>query len=382
MPGLSRRGFGKLAVGCAGGLMVADAEGKGRASPGAKPAYAARERGPRANWHVMPEDLEDKVIDIHSHIGVSLKAYAALEFPYSQTVEDLLYRQKANGVDVNVVFPQTGDLAYDLPTLLQKGDVIPAVRPLSPSPYEKENAMVMADVFQFHPEDKGRFLTFVSVDPGRFVKEQLRGLRELEKRFPIYGIKINPVICQSKITELLDRGKPFLDFVRERNIPFLLHTTSDTRETYSRFPLAMRVIEKNEDIRFCLAHCIGFHREFLSVADQLPNVWVDTAALKIQVQCVYEDNPIMASRNERVKADYSDYRQVFLTLMQMFPDTMIWGSDSPAYSYIVVRKQAEGVFQEFKLRATFEDEKRALDFLPGELKLKASNRNSRKYLFG
>ena len=32
--------------------------------------------------HLSPEKLQAKVIDIHSHLGFSLKLYARLEFPY------------------------------------------------------------------------------------------------------------------------------------------------------------------------------------------------------------------------------------------------------------------------------------------------------------
>ena len=60
-----------------------------------------------------PEDLAGKVIDIHSHAGVSLKAYMRTEFPYCQSFEDLYYRQIACGVDANVVFPFSEDLYFD-----------------------------------------------------------------------------------------------------------------------------------------------------------------------------------------------------------------------------------------------------------------------------
>ena len=56
---------------------------------------------------VASGDLAGKIIDIHSHVGVSLKAYAAEEYPYAQSLEGLYYRQLSGPVDVNVVFPFT-----------------------------------------------------------------------------------------------------------------------------------------------------------------------------------------------------------------------------------------------------------------------------------
>lgn len=55
-----------------------------------------------------------KIIDIHSHVGVSIKAYASMEYPYAATLEGIYYRQKAAGIDVNVVFPYTADLFLSL----------------------------------------------------------------------------------------------------------------------------------------------------------------------------------------------------------------------------------------------------------------------------
>jgi hypothetical protein len=70
------------------------------------------------------------------------------------------------------------------------------------------------------------------------------------------------------------------------------------------------------------------------------------------------------------------------TLMDRFPDTIIWGSDTPAYSYITRRKQAEGVFVDFRLKASYFDEIEALKSLPPALMRRASNLNSLEFLFG
>ncbi len=34
-------------------------------------------------------DLVGKIIDVHAHTGVSLRAYATLSYPYAQSLEDL-----------------------------------------------------------------------------------------------------------------------------------------------------------------------------------------------------------------------------------------------------------------------------------------------------
>ena len=96
---------------------------------------------------ITTKDLKNRLIDIHSHAGVSLKAYAAREYPYAASVEDLAYRQKACGIDVNVVFPLTPDLFFD-PRKLAQGRNVPARRPLYPSPYAVENELLLQEILR------------------------------------------------------------------------------------------------------------------------------------------------------------------------------------------------------------------------------------------
>jgi predicted TIM-barrel fold metal-dependent hydrolase len=331
--------------------------------------------------HIWPEDLVGKTIDIHSHVGIQIREAAHISFPYCASIEDLYYRQRANGVDVSVVFPIGPELFFDIPAFVETGRLVPAEKPISKAPYERENRLMLTDVFKFCPEHQDRFLPFISVDPGRKVQEQLEVLRELEDEFPIYGAKIAPVACQSRVTELLGEGEAFLEFFAERNWPVLFHVAVSRGEEFSQAADTFEVIECHPELRYCLAHCIGLHRDFLERADALPNVWVDTSALKIQVQLAYEDSPLMALPPERFDCDCSDYIQVMRTLVERFPTTIIWGSDAPYHSYITRRLQAEGVYAEFRLKGTYEQEKAALDAL-SPAQREQNNRNALRFLFG
>lgn len=331
--------------------------------------------------HLTIEQLKNKTIDSHCHIGLSLKAYSCLEYPYAQTIEGLYFRQKATGVDISIVFPASASLFFD-PSLFKAGTMHPAPTPLSEAPYAVENQMLMMEIFEFNPYPKERFIPFASVDPGRMVKEQISLLCKLEHQYPIYGIKISPVECQSPVTALLSEGKPFLEFAAERNIPILLHTTVDPQEEYSRADLAFHVIDKNPHLRFCLAHCIGFNKHYLDIADKMPNVWVDTAALKIQTQCVREGHSIVASGENLFEGDYSDHLKIMATLMSRYPTTILWGSDSPWYAFISRRMQGNDSFAEFRLSGTYEDEVSALNALPAAMRERACNTNTIEFLFG
>lgn len=331
--------------------------------------------------HLTRNDLAGKTIDAHSHLGFSLRAFAALGYPYAQSLEDLYYRQRAGGVDVNIVFPYSAELFFDEHELV-KGNCVPDPTPVSPVPYGLENRMVLREVFGFFPELSHRFLPFLSADPGRMIAEQVADLTTLAEEYPIYGLKLVPIFCQSPVTALLEEGRPLLNFARERKLPVLLHTTSDPREEYSRAELAFRVIEANPDLRFCLAHCIGFHRGYLERAAALPNVFVDTSALKIQVQMAYEGSEVMAQGTDQFLADYRDYTAVMRALVDAFPDTIIWGTDSPAYTYMIRRKQAEDYYVTFNLKASYEDEVAALNALPDDLRRQVGNTNTLRFIFG
>ncbi len=331
--------------------------------------------------HICRADLIGKTIDIHSHAGIQIREAAQISFPYCSSVEDLAYRQRANGVDVSVVFPTGPDLFFDLQLLIETGRKEPAASPISRAPYERENLLLLTDVFHFCPEHSGRFLPFISVDPGRLVAEQIAILRGLEAEFPIYGVKIAPVSTQTKVTELLDPGEAFFNFFAERNWPILFHVAVSRGEEYSQAADTLDIIERHPELRYCLAHCIGFHGELLERADALPNVWVDTSALKIQVELAYQDSPLMALPPDRIAGDFSNHVEVMRALVERFPRTIIWGTDSPYHSYITRRLQGEGIYAEFRLKGTYEQEKAALDALSPAQRTQ-NNANALAFLFG
>lgn len=331
--------------------------------------------------HIQRQDLAGKVVDVHAHAGIGIRAFASNSFPYCCSIEDLYYRQTSNGVDCSVVFPTGPELFFDIPNFVRTGKLVPAEQPLSPAPYVQENRMLLNDVFRFCPEKSSHFLPFISVDPGRKIPEQLSVLRELEQEFPIYGMKIAPIACHSKVTELLEEGAVFLEFGAERNWPVLLHVTADVTEGFSGANETFQVIEKHPEIRFCLAHCISLHRGHLERADAMPNVWVDTSALKIQVQLAHENSTIMALPPDRLECDCSDHLKVMQALVEHFPRTIVWGSDAPYHSYINRRLQSEGRYHTFALKGTYEQEKAAWDVLSPEQRRQLAS-NTLQYVFG
>ncbi len=333
------------------------------------------------NKHLQRQDLIGKVVDVHAHAGINIKAFAETGFPYCSSIEDLYYRQSSNGVHCSVVFPISPEMYFDIPNYARTGKLVPAENPLSPAPFVQENRMLLNDVFRFCPERADHFLPFVCVDPGRKIPEQLAALYELEQQYPFYGFKVNPVACQTKVTKLLEEGEVFLDFARERDIPILFHVTSDPSEGFSGAEDTFTVMEKHPELRYCMAHCIGLHRGYLDRADSMPNVFVDTSALKIQIELVHSNSPLMPKPEERVECDTSDHLKVMQALVKRYPQTIVWGSDAPYHSYITRRLQAEGYYFDFRLKGTYEQEKAAWDVLSADEQRQLAG-NTLSFVFG
>ncbi len=331
---------------------------------------------------ITAERLRGKIVDVHAHVGMSLKAYASGEYPYGDTVEGLYYRRAANGVDLGVVFPLAPELHFDLYELIRTGRLVRDESPVSPSPYALENRMLFTELFDYCPELCDRFIPFVCIDPERDVPAQIDAIGEIADRYPIYGLKVSPVLCQAPIGSLNGPGAPLLDYAARNDIPVIAHVTAHPGERYSQVSDTIEVAARRPDVRFCLAHCAAFHALFLEEAARLDNVWVDTSAIKIQVDAARQGLDFMPKAEERFVSDYSDHRTVMRDLAARYPETIVWGSDSPAYAYIARRNQGDGSMYTFRLKGVFEDEKAALDALDEPLRMQVGSENAIRLLFG
>ncbi|MGI6088366.1 MAG: amidohydrolase family protein [Kiritimatiellia bacterium] len=335
------------------------------------------------NVRITPANLKGKVIDAHSHSGVAIPPYGRAEYPYAQTIEGLYYQQLHGGVDVNITFPFSSDLYFDLPALIA-GKYKKSRSAVSKAPFQMENLLLLREVFDYCPELSCRFLPFISMDPLREPQSQARYIKKLLNKYPVYGIKINPATSQAPVIALLKKeSRCLLDLAREQNWPILLHTTSQPEDQFSYVGNAFKVIDANPDIRFCLAHCIIFSKPFLDRTLATPNVWVDTAAFKIQVdvcRVLVERKDI--NRRDLIDADFNDHNDVMAKICADYGEKIIWGTDSPAYAYICRRRLNRTAWQEFNYKGTYDDEIRLLRRRPPAVRRKIANRNTIRFLFG
>jgi len=325
-----------------------------------------------------PKHLAGKLIDVHTHVGISTTSYIGGSYPYCQSAESLLCRMDAHGVDCAVTFPFGEALMYDVLQSLRRDRRVASPTSSSGAPYSVENRLLCEEVYEKAPDASGRILPFVNVDPGRHVRRQLKDIEALAGDYPIYGIKVAGVCVHSSHRHLLGKAEAIVRFAEEHNRPMLLHSTAYEADEFCYNGINLEVARAYPKVRFCLAHCLGFDRVHLDEADALPNVWVDSAAMEIQV----EAEEIMARPERRFASDYSDHKAVFRDLVNAYPKTMLWGSDSPAYSYITKRLYPDGTIVQFGLRGTYAEEKATLDALPAGKRKVAANRNTLHYLFG
>lgn len=309
------------------------------------------------------QELEGKIIDVHSHVGIHAGMYENLDYPCCQSIEGLYYRQLAGGVDVNVVFPWGSC-------------------PAGKFPYDIDNRRLMKEVYEFCPEISERFLPFICFDTANQVTQQISAAKTLTAKYPLYGIKINPVDRKVHVKTLLSEGRAILDFASEANLPMLFHAAPASLDEYSSTEDILDIAEKFPSLRFCLAHSLLFCKDLLDRTNPLPNVWVDTAALKIQVDLVRDlVKTGKLDKNLLIDANFNDHCDVLKKLVAAYPDKIIWGTDSPAYTFMTCRQQADGEFFNFRLHGRYEDEIIALRCLNSSAAKLAANKNTLDFIF-
>jgi predicted TIM-barrel fold metal-dependent hydrolase len=253
-----------------------------------------------------PHQLAGKVIDGHSHVGVSLSMFLSGCYPYCQSAQTLLDLMDANDVDCAITFPYGESAYFDIRKYLDTKRRVPRRPPLTPAPFIPENRLLCEEIYEKVPGAAGRILPSLCIDPGRRVREQVKEIERLIEEYPVYGFKVSGIFVQSSHLHLLRRGAAFMRLAEDLNLPVQFHSTAYAGDKYSHSSINLKVARAYPKVRFCMAHCLGFDKPHLDEANNLPNVWVDSAALKIQV----EANDIIAPASRRFPTDYADYRTV------------------------------------------------------------------------
>ncbi len=296
------------------------------------------------------------IFDVHNHLGVELGAYGRGEFPYGQSFSALRANARREGVSHLVVFPMVSYLA-------QQNLADGLIFSRETVPYAWENRRLMAEIYGLFAAQSEHVFPFAMFDPGREIAAQIAALRELKRDFPIYGLKTQPTIIQSPITALNGAGAAILELAREWNVPVLIHSSVFPLDVWSQARDILDIAQKWPAVRFNLAHSCRFDLECLERLALLPNCWFDVSAHGIHCELATQNSPVVAPTERRFNADYAQPAAVLRDLATVFSKKLLWGSDSPYYSFAATVEQ-----ETLALLSSFERETGFFQALPDDSK--------------
>jgi predicted TIM-barrel fold metal-dependent hydrolase len=323
---------------------------------------------------------EEAIVDVHTHVGISPRSYIDRGYPYCLSLEDLAIRMKALGISYSAVFPYDS-FYYALTRKAQKK--VGVSNRIDRFPYETANQNLLNEVFEVFPQYADLFLPYAMFDPSRKQAEQDKLLRTLAARYPLYGLKTVTSYSQAHIRDLLsDRGRCLLDVARKLDIPITIHTSVAPGDPWANVFDIVEVVAANPDLRFCLAHTCRFSKKALDEADKLANCFVDLSAFHIHCQLAVQGSPSIAGSEDRFDADYSRPLDALNRLVECYPTTLCWGTDTPAYYFINRWVDDQGKGHWIALRCDWDVEAKALGQLSRETRRLIAHKNPLRLLAG
>lgn len=313
------------------------------------------------------------IIDCHNHLGVDLLFYLRGEYPYAQHLNTMVAEGRALGVDRWIVFPFVSNLSLSGAKLAGRRVEFPADS--ASVPYAFENHRMLQEIYELFPELGRLTIPFVIIDPMHETTAQALELRKLRSQYSFYGLKIQSTVTESDIKALAHQGHCFLKLAEEWDIPFLIHSSVNPSDTWAQAKDILQIAHANPHIRFCLAHSCRFDKECLDRVGELPNTWFDCSAHRIHCECAVRDLAVVAPKRRRFDSDYSNPAQVMADLGEAYPKKLMWGSDSPFYSYV---GRVEGGM--LSLLSSYEKEVSALKAQPNGVIQRIAEKNVLEFL--
>ena len=322
---------------------------------------------------------EASVIDCHTHIGIMIEEFLTGAYPYAMSFEDLVVRMRLFGISRSAVFPCA--TSYYLKDKINVSDAAPEIS-FSAFPYEKENIRLFEEIYSVFPEYSDMALPFVMFDPSNKVEEQVELLERLIAEYPVYGMKTVTSYCRSFVNDFDGKGSALKDFARKHDLPVIFHSSWQKEDIWANVFDIIKIAENNPDLRICAAHMARFSEEALRKADKLPNCFIDTAALKIHCDLAVKNDAAIPQGDGRFNSDYSSPAKVLADLAHAYPDTIVWGSDTPWNYFFRKFAYSDEKIIEYNLKSSYNSEILALNALKTELKRKVSYENTLNFLFG
>ena len=321
------------------------------------------------------------LIDVRTHVGADPANYIRGDFPYAQSAEDLLVRMDHFGVDVSVCFPLLYTSYLEMASFL-KGKMRKSRGGICSVPYAVENERLCQEIYEAYTQCAGRLLPFAFFDPSREQMGQVEFLQRLSEKYPLFGLKTASSYLQSPIIDLLKKGECLLDFAAEKNIPFMLHTSVAPNDPWGDVFAILEVVKARPDVIFCLAHTCRFDRNALEQAAELPNCFVDFSAFHIHCDLVQQNSTSVAHKRDRFNAPYRQRTKAMTTIAEKYPETMLWGTDSPYYCFMGRFTNTAGKTIITRLKCDTDAEINTFKKLTKKIRQRIGYDNTIRFLFG
>jgi predicted TIM-barrel fold metal-dependent hydrolase len=322
---------------------------------------------------------DEVIIDSHTHVGISPKFYYQYGYPYALSLEDLIIRMEVFSIDYAVVFPFVDSAFYENDSQAAQ---VKATTRYCHFPYEIENRNLLNEIHEIFPEHSRKFLPFLMFDPSRETEKQAALLEELSEKHSVFGLKTGTTYIQAFVNDLETKGKPILDFALKKEIPIVFHSAVHPGDPWASVYDIVDFAERHPDIRVCIAHSARFVKPVLEKADGLDNCFVDFSAFIIHCKLALQNSSAVAAEDIRFPADYSDPLSAMTRLVEAYPDTVLWGSDTPFYYWIQKYFTSEGELVQDKLQCGYKEEAHLLNNLSLEIKTRIAYKNSMRFIFG
>jgi predicted TIM-barrel fold metal-dependent hydrolase len=324
---------------------------------------------------------EADLIDVHTHVGIDPVNFARGDYPYGISGQDMLLRMESQGIDAAVCFPMLYTTYFRFHAFREGRFTRDPAGP-SEFPYRAENENLCREIYEAFPPFAGRLLPFAFFDPARKPGEQAAFLKDLAEEFPLFGLKTATSYLQSHIASLLGRGRPLLDLAAERNLPLTIHSSVLPGDPWANVFEILKVARARPDIRFNLAHTCRFDRRALDEAAAIPNAFVDISAFYIHCTLAQRNHPAVARKAQRFPADYRRRADALKAIANAYPDTILWGTDTPFNLFKSRFFDERGTMVKIDLDCPPDGEIKIVRALPPALRRRIGRTNTLRFLFG
>lgn len=317
-------------------------------------------------------DLENKLIDSHTHAGMSLSNFFDDKYPYCYSLIEIDKCIGENNFDLACVFPFP---AYVCGTNIKISEEQRQILyPIFESvPYKQTIAKMLVEIERFKLKS---ILPFGMFSINYAVEEQLEYLEEVADR--IYGLKYYPDADARKISELKEYGRPFLEYLIRHNLPLVFHVSENAclrDQGFSNVMDAIQLAEEFPKLRIAVAHMGHFSKVAMEKALELKlsNLYFDVSPLLhiCHIRTINGGNVL--------DLNYASPKDVLNGLMQLFPNNLLWGSDMP-FNFTCNLNNPNHNF-DYK-SFTVEENTAVLNEISGEYKMKMCSENVIDFLFG